>query len=172
MIRSRYLWPILLLTNLASAPSNNRQPSVRFADVAERAGLTFRSTSGSPQKKYLLEVMSGGVAWIDYNRDGRPDLYFVNGGRWDDLLSGKRSVSNALYRNDGNGTFTDVTRKARVGGASWGMGVAVGDYDNDGWPDLYVCNYGPNVLYWNNGDGSFNDCTEYASVGDISMSCF
>jgi len=139
-------------------------------DVAEQAGLTFRHTSGSPEKNYLLEVMSGGVAWIDYNRDGRPDLYFVNGGRWDDLLSGKRSVSNALYRNEGNGTFTDVTRQAGVEGAYWGMGVAVGDYNNDGWPDLYVCNYGLNVLYRNNGDGSFTDVTASARVGDSHWS--
>ena len=84
------------------------------------------------------------MAWIDYDRDGWQDLYLVNGGHWEELLQGKRSVSNALYRNNGNGTFTEVTRKAGVGGDRWGMGVAAADYDNDGWPDLFVCNFGPN----------------------------
>ena len=93
-----------------------------FVNVAEQAGINFQHFSGSAEKAYILEGMSGGVAWIDYDNDGWQDLYLVNGGHWDELLQGKRSVSNALYRNNGDGTFTDVTRKAGVGGSRWGMG--------------------------------------------------
>ena len=130
-------------------------PSLVFEDVAAEAGLDFQHFSGSPEKQYILESMSGGVAWIDFDRDGWMDLYLVNGGHWEELVQGKRTVSNALYRNNGDGTFTNVTGKAGVGNSHWGMGVAAGDYDNDGWVDLFVCNYGPNTLYRNNGDGTF-----------------
>jgi hypothetical protein len=169
-MRSRYLWPILLLLHLTVASSNHRPSEVQFVDIAEQAGLDFRHVSGGPDKKYLLEVMSGGVAWIDYNQDGWPDLYLVNGARWDDLTTGTRSVSNALYRSNRDGTFTNVTRQSGVEGRHWGMGVAVGDYNNDGWPDLYVCNYGPNALYRNNGDGTFSEVTKEARVGDARWS--
>ena len=141
-------------------------PSLTFEDVAAAAGLDFRHFSGSPEKQYILESMSGGVAWIDFDRDGWMDLYLVNGGHWEELVQGKRTVSNALYRNNGDGTFTNVTGKAGVGNRHWGMGVAAGDYDNDGWVDLFVCNYGPNTLYRNNGDGTFKDVTGTAGVGD------
>ena len=141
-------------------------PSLMFEDVAAEAGLDFQHFSGSAEKQYILESMSGGVAWIDFDRDGWMDLYLVNGGHWEELVQGKRTVSNALYRNNGDGTFTDVTGKAGVGNRHWGMGVAAGDYDNDGWVDLFVCNYGPNTLYRNNGDGTFRDVTATAGVGD------
>ena len=141
-------------------------PSLTFEDVAAEAGLDFQHFSGSPEKQYILESMSGGVAWIDFDRDGWMDLYLVNGGHWEELIQGKRTVSNALYRNNGDGTFTNVTGKAGVGNRHWGMGVAAGDYDNDGWVDLFVCNYGPNTLYRNNGDGTFKDVTGTAGVGD------
>ena len=141
-------------------------PSLVFEDVAAEAGLDFQHFSGSPEKQYILESMSGGVAWIDFDRDGWMDLYLVNGGHWEELVQGKRTVSNALYRNNGDGTFTDATEKAGVGNRHWGMGVAAGDYDNDGWVDLFVCNYGPNTLYRNNGDGTFKEVTGTAGVGD------
>ena len=141
-------------------------PSLIFEDVAADAGLNFQHFSGSPEKQYILESMSGGVAWIDFDRDGWMDLYLVNGGHWEELVQGKRTVSNALYRNNGDGTFTEVTAKAGVGNRHWGMGVAAGDFDNDGWVDLFVCNYGPNTLYRNNGDGTFRDVTGKAGVGD------
>ena len=142
--------------------------TIQFADVARTAGLDFLHSSGSAEKKYLLEVDGGGVAWIDYDRDGWPDLYLVNGGRWDELQAGKRTVSNGLFRNNRDGTFTNVTVPARVAGNHWGMGVAVADYDNDGWPDLYVCNYGRNALYRNQGDGTFTEVASEAGVGDTS----
>ena len=149
------LWLLLPLSSM-----------IQFADVAKTAGLDFQHASGSAEKKYLLEVDGGGVAWIDYDRDGWPDLYLVNGGRWEELLAGKRTVSNALFRNNGDGTFTNVTAPARVAGDHWGMGAAVADYDNDGWSDLYVCNYGPNALYRNNGDGTFTEVASESGVGD------
>ena len=141
-------------------------PKIAFRDVGAATGLDFHHVSGSLEKKYLLEAMSGGVAWIDYNRDHWPDLFLVNGGSWEGLATGRRGASNALFRNNRDGTFLDVTADARVQGDHWGMGAAVGDYDNDGWPDLYVCNYGANTLYHNNGDGTFTDGTAKAGVGD------
>ena len=95
---------------------------IRFLDVAPEAGLDFRHHSGSPEKKYILETIGGGVAWIDYDRDGWPDLYLVNGGKWDELLGGTRSVSNALFRNNGDSTFTDVTAGAGLNSPSLGHG--------------------------------------------------
>ena len=115
--------------------------SIFFKDIAKKAGLNFQHFSGSPEKQYILESMSGGVAWIDFNRDGFIDLYLVNGGHWNELLEGKRSVSNALFQNNGDGTFTNVTQKAGLSSRYWGMGVAAGDYNNDNWVDLFVCNY-------------------------------
>ena len=144
--------------------------SFHFVDVAERSGLDFVHVSGSSAKSYILESISGGVSWIDYNRDGWLDLYPVNGGRWEDLAAGKRSVANALYRNNRDGTFTNVTGEAGVAGTQWGMGAAVGDFDNDGWSDLYVCNYGPNTLYRNRGDGSFQDVSLASGTRDAHWS--
>src|SRR5262245_52142187 len=123
---------LVLLCSLLSLSVDQLSPAVQFVDIAEKTGLDFRLVSGSLEKKYLPETFSGGVAWIDYNRDGWPDLYLVNGGQWDDLSTGKRSVSNALYKNNRNGTFTNVTREAGLQGKSWGMGVTVADYNNDG----------------------------------------
>ena len=143
---------------------------VHFTEVSREVGLEFQHRGGGSAKDHILETVGSGVGWIDYDQDGWLDLYAVNGGLWEELGTGNRSVSNALFRNQGDGTFRDVTREAGVGGRHWGMGVTVADYDNDGWPDLYVCNYGPNVLYRNNGDGSFRDVTRKAGVGDPSWS--
>ncbi len=140
------------------------QAEVRFVDVARQAGLDFQHVSGNPEKPYSLETIGGGVAWIDYDKDGWPDLYLVNGGRWDELQENRSTAANALFRNNRDGTFTEVTRQARVGDRSWGMGAVAADFDNDGWTDLFLSNYGPNVLYRNRGDGSFEDVTETADV--------
>ena len=114
------LIPLLLLLvgtfpghGAGGPPANVKPIAMTFVDVAEQAGIDFQHVSGSAEKTYVLEGMSGGVAWIDYDRDGWQDLYLVNGGQWEELLQGKRSVSNALYRNNGDGTFTDVARKGR-----------------------------------------------------------
>ena len=109
--------------------------------------------------------MGGGLALIDYDRDGLLDIYFTNAPTVEMALAGQK-VRSALYHNNGDGTFTDVTDKAGVGDAGWAMGACVGDYNNDGWPDLYVTAFGPNTLYRNNGDGTFADVTREAAVGD------
>jgi hypothetical protein len=133
--------------------------------------VRFVNQASHTSQKYLPESMVGGVAMLDYNKDGYLDLFFVNGAALADPMTAGQQPDkrdprfwNRLYRNNGDGTFTDVTEAAGVRGHSYGMGVAVGDYDNDGWPDLYVTNVGRNILYHNNGDGTFTDVTEKAGV--------
>jgi enediyne biosynthesis protein E4 len=136
-----------------------------FQDVAEKAGLThWRHVMGSDEPKFIVETVGSGVALIDYDNDGWLDIYFVNGST-DEAMSGKASVPHAaLFHNNHDGTFTDVATQAGVTNDRWGFGVAVGDYDNDGWPDLYVSNFGKNRLYHNNRDGTFTDVAEKAGV--------
>ncbi len=136
-----------------------------FQNVAEQAGLTkWHHTAGTPEKKLILEAKGPGVCLIDYDNDGWLDIYLVNGSTYD-ALSGKTTPPHAaLFHNNHDGTFTDVTEKAGVANDRWGYGCAVGDYDNDGWPDLYVTNYGKNRLYHNNHDGTFTDVAEKAGV--------
>ena len=133
---------------------------VQFVDVTAQAGLEFVHHSGASPDKIMMETFGSGVAWIDYDNDGFQDLYFVNGAP---------GSANALYHNNRNGTFTDVTRQAGVAASGAGKtvyktGVAVGDYDNDGYLDLYVTAYGPNILFKNNRDGTFTDVTATAGV--------
>jgi hypothetical protein len=152
----------------AQQPANTPDPSipVRFTDIRKAAGITFVQDSTQTDEKYYLETMGTGVAWIDYDQDGLMDLYFVQSGATDAYTPAK-PLRSALYHNNGDGTFTDVTDKAGVGGEGhYGQGVAVGDYDNDGYPDLYVTGYGRAILYHNNGDGTFTDVTAKAGVGD------
>ena len=135
-----------------------------FTEVSAKAGIRFKHTDGRSGQRYFLETLGAGAAWFDYDRDGDLDIYFVNGAG----LPGAEfdvSPTNALYRNNGNMTFTEVTNGAKVGDGGYGFGCCVGDYDNDGWPDLYVTNFGPNILYRNNGDGSFSNVTEGTGVG-------
>ncbi|HEV2765605.1 MAG TPA: CRTAC1 family protein [Pyrinomonadaceae bacterium] len=153
---------MLLLTQ--SPPALGQPAAVRFADVAEQSGVTFRHVS-TPEKRYIVESMSGGVALIDFDNDGWLDIFFVNS-LTVDLLKSKGKTRSALYRNRGDGTFADVTDKAGVADIGWGMGAAVADYNNDGFQDLYVTCVGPNRLLKNNGDGTFADVTERAGVGD------
>jgi hypothetical protein len=136
---------------------------IRLRDVTDRTGIRFVHTDGSSGRRYIVETVCAGVAIFDYDRDGDADVYFLNGA----ALPGKQGSApprNALYRNDGDWRFTDVTKEAGVGDAGHGLGVAVGDYDNDGHLDLYVNNFGPNVLFRNNGDGTFADVTAAARV--------
>jgi enediyne biosynthesis protein E4 len=140
------------------------QGGVKFTDVTAQTGITFKHIS-SPEKRYIVESMSGGVALIDFDNDGYLDVYFVNSLTVDLLKSGGKTQSH-LYRNKGDGTFVDVTEKARLGDVGWGMGAAVGDFDNDGLDDLFVTCVGPDKLYRNNGDGSFTDVTAKAGVSD------
>jgi enediyne biosynthesis protein E4 len=153
----------------ASAQSAAPKPSdadssrlPQLVDITSSTGIHFEHLS-SPEQKYILESMSGGVALIDYDRDGWPDIYFTNAQSVEMARSGKKARS-ALYHNNRDGTFTDVTEKAGVGYPCWAMGVAVGDYNNDGWPDLLVTCFGGVVLYRNNGDGTFTDVTKQAGL--------
>jgi enediyne biosynthesis protein E4 len=136
-----------------------------FQDVSEKAGLTrWRHVMGTAETKFILETVGSGVALLDYDNDGWLDIYLVNGSTYD-ALSGKTSPPHAaLFHNNHDGTFTDVAQQAGVTNDRWGFGVAVGDYDNDGWPDLYVTNFGKNRLYHNNHDGTFTDVAEKAGV--------
>jgi enediyne biosynthesis protein E4 len=143
--------------------SQPRSP-VTFVDVVHSAGITFQHDHAASPEKYLIETMGSGCGWIDYDQNGLLDLYLVNGAATR-VYSPKRPLGSALYRNNGDGTFIDVTGKAGVGAEGlFGMGVAVGDYDNDGFPDLFVLGYGRCILYHNNGNGSFTDVTTRAGV--------
>ena len=145
------------------AQSSN--PPVIFKDVTQTAGVNFVHSAGV-RSSVLPEDVGSGAAFADYDNDGHIDLYVVNNPGPLDAEITETSPGNVLYRNNGDGTFTDVTEKAGVGDRGYGMGCVFGDYDNDGDLDLYVTNYGPNVLYRNNGDGTFTDLTEEAGVGD------
>ncbi|MGC0771801.1 MAG: CRTAC1 family protein [Candidatus Acidiferrum sp.] len=139
--------------------------TVVFSDITKQAGLDkFLQRSGTREKKTILETIGSGVALLDYDNDGWLDIYLLNGSTVD-ALKGKEVPPRAmLFHNNHDGTFTDVTEKAGVANERWGVGVAVGDYDNDGWPDIYVANFGKNRLYHNNHDGTFTDVAEKAGV--------
>jgi len=134
-------------------------------DVTKQSGVSFRHTDGGGGQYYIVETVASGLATFDYDGDGLIDIYFLNGRPLRGTKSPGPPPTNRLYRNLGGFRFVDVTDKAGVGDAGFGLGVAVGDYDNDGLPDIYVNNYGPNVLYRNNGNGTFTDVTKMAGVG-------
>ncbi len=143
--------------------ANVLSEQVQFVEVTESAGIRWQHQNGATAEKFLIETMGGGAAFLDFDRDGWLDLYLVNSGPHAHS-PGKSKVVNALYRNNGDGTFRNVTQRAGVEGQAYGMGVAVGDYDNDGWPDIYVTNFGPDILYRNRGDGTFEDMTAKAGL--------
>jgi enediyne biosynthesis protein E4 len=140
------------------------RPIPRLEDITEKAGIQF-SHNFSPESRYIVESMAGGVLLLDYDRDGWLDIYFTNAPTVEEALKGQKA-RGALYHNNHDGTFTDVTEKAGAGTPCYAMGGAVADYNNDGWPDIYVTCYGGNVLYRNNGDGTFTDVTKAAGVAD------
>ena len=141
-------------------------PPYPFAEVlASRSGLTFVHTAGSSPEKYLPESTGAGCAFFDYDNDGWMDIYLVNSGKCD-FFTPKTPLRNALYHNNRDGTFTDITEKAGVTGGGYGMGVAVGDYNADGFPDLYLTQYGRSILYRNNGDGTFTDVSQKTGIAD------
>ena len=159
---------VVLLTAAASAPA------LQFSDITKESGIAFTHASSATSSKYLIETMGGGVALVDYDNDGRLDVFFTNGARLADPMppgaapdKSDAAFWNRLYRQTESGAFVDVTERAGLTGRSqnlYGMGVAVGDYDDDGFDDLYVTNYGGNTLYRNNGDGTFADVTAKAGV--------
>ena len=169
--RLRRVTLVAALTLLPSAicPSQAPRPAaarpIRFEEIAKRAGIDFVTHSSPTPNKNQPETMVGGVALLDYDGDGYLDIYVVNGAAMPSLEKDGPQYYNRLYRNNHDGTFTDVTDKAGVGGAGYGMGVAIGDYDNDGWPDIYLASVTGNQLFHNNGNGTFTDVTAKAGVG-------
>ena len=136
-----------------------------FVDVAREAGLNAKTIYGGEHKnKYLLETTGCGVAFYDYDNDDWLDIFLVNGWRLEGFPGGQEPTPH-LFKNNRDGTFTDVTAKSGLIHHGWGQGVCIGDYDNDGWDDLFVSYFGKNVLYHNNGDGTFTDITDKAGVG-------
>jgi enediyne biosynthesis protein E4 len=167
------LWVLacgLLLAVTAATP-----PDLQFTDVTQSVGIDFKHENSATSSKYLVETMGGGVALLDYDNDGRLDVFFTNGAKIDEAMpdgrlpdKSDRRFWNRLYHQNADGGFSDVTEKAGLSGMPqnhYGMGVAVGDYDNDGFDDLYVTNYGGNTLYHNNAGGTFTDVTRSAGVG-------
>jgi enediyne biosynthesis protein E4 len=150
------------------------EPEVRFSDITQTVKIDFKHESSATSNKYLIETMGGGVALLDYDNDGRLDIFFTNGAKIDDPMpddkqpdKSDRKYWNRLYHQNSDGTFTDVTEKAGLSGMPqnhYDMGIAVGDYDNDGFEDIYVTGFGGNTLYHNNGNGTFTDVTKSAGV--------
>jgi hypothetical protein len=156
-----------IVTSARGFSGGYRVSQVSFTDVARAAGIVFTHDNAASAEKYLIETMGSGCGWIDYDQNGLLDLYLVNGAATR-LYTPKLPLRSALYKNNGDGSFTDVTKHAGVAAEGlFGMGVAVGDYDNDGYPDLFVLGYGRCILYHNNGDGTFSDVTSIAGVGNL-----
>ena len=146
------------------SPAQSDDPGVSFVNIGRASGLNAKTIFGGEHKnKYLLETTGCGVAFYDYDNDGWLDIFLVNGTRLEGFPAGSEPTSH-LFRNNRDGTFTDVTAKAGVAHSGWGQGVCVGDYDNDGWDDLFVTYFGKNILYHNNGDGTFTDVSQKAGV--------
>ncbi len=174
------LWQLLVMLSAVAlqspptavdAPSANQTPETKFSDVTIKSGINFEYQSSHTSKHFLLETMGSGVALFDYDNDGRLDIFIVNGAPLDDSMSKgtmphktNSKYWNRLYHQKSDGTFEDVTEVAGLQGEGYGMGVAVGDYDNDGFEDLYVTAYGGNKLYHNNGNGTFTDVSQTAGV--------
>jgi hypothetical protein len=155
-------WPGIRIFSQPGSAQSTQKPL--FEEVPPAAsGITWRHENGRSADYFLPETTGAGCAFFDYDNDGWMDIYLVNSGKCDFLFPDP-PLRNALYRNNRDGTFTDVTEKAGVAGGGYGMGVAVGDYDGDGWPDLYVTQYGRSILYHNNGNGTFTDVTEKAGL--------
>ena len=161
-----------LIKKHSSRPSRRSpvRPSgpIEFIDVTEQAGIHFKHNSGAFGKKYLPETMGSGVCFLDYDNDGWQDILFVNSMDWPEHKNGKSFP--ALYHNNHDGTFTDVTRAAGLAIEMYGMGCAIGDYDNDGYPDIYITAVGSNHLFHNLGNGKFSDVTAKAGVSDPGFS--
>jgi len=142
-------------------------PGILFENIIQKSGIKFTLKNSVSPKRYTFETMTGGVALFDYNNDGLLDIFFTNGAAIPSLEKSSPEYWNRLFRNNGDGTFTDVTEKAGLKGIGYSMGAAAGDYDNDGFVDLYVTGFNRNQLFHNNGDGTFTDVTEKAGVAGL-----
>jgi hypothetical protein len=160
--------PLAGALSVAASPQSSPKPAslgMSFLDVARESGLNAKTIFGGEHKnKYLLETTGCGVAFYDYDNDGWLDIFLVNGSRLEGFSPSEEPTSH-LFKNNRDGTFTDVTARAGLVHHGWGQGVCIGDYDNDGWDDLFVSYFGKNVLYHNNGEGTFTDVTGKAGVG-------
>jgi enediyne biosynthesis protein E4 len=169
-MKSAYLFFVALIALIFIAAQTPGDHPV-FVDVTQQSGITFKHSFGDYDLTNIVEGTGAGVTVFDYDNDGLLDIYFVNG-RWVKAINDNRGrdlngkLFNALYRNNGDGTFTDVTEKAGVAGTGYGFSSSAADFDNDGDLDLYVQNYGPNTMYRNNGDGTFTDVTDQTGLGD------
>ena len=160
-MRRRLLWAGGALVAILLAAATGRP---LFLDVTRTAGLTEKTVFGGEKtKKYIIETTGGGVAFVDYDGDGWPDIFLVNGSRLEGF-GNQPPLTNKLYRNKHDGTFEDVTKRAGLDHSGWGQGICAGDFDNDGHIDLFVTYWGQNVLYRSNGDGTFRDVTEAAGL--------
>ena len=161
-----FLFTAALISDQSTSNTNSEVSTLPvFTDVTREAGVAYKITCGDEVTEYLIDVNGQGAAFFDYDNDGDQDIYLVNGSSRKSIKSGKLP-HDFLLRNNGDGTFTDVTEKAHLGDTEWSSGVAVGDYNNDGYLDVYVTNFGPNKLYRNNGDGTFTEVGEKAGVAD------
>ena len=160
------LWAMALVSAAMMLPLTGKNPSddptITFEDVTQKAGINFVHNNGASGKKYLPETMGPGVAFIDYDNDGWPDILLVNGTDWPGHKQQQSTLK--LYHNNHDGTFTDVTLRAGLDIEVYGMGVAVGDFDNDGYDDLFVTAVGQSHLFHNNGNGTFSDVTQKAGL--------
>ena len=143
-----------------TVPNKAATSAVTFVDVAREAGLTIPNVwGGVNHKRLIVEAKGSGIAFFDYDGDGWLDIYLTNGTRLDTKWSAGTAPTSHLYKNNRDGTFTDVTEKSGLARTGWQTGVCIGDYDNDGWDDLFCCFWGHNILFRNNGDGTFTDVT-------------
>src|SRR5690349_7229737 len=166
----RNLILIFACSLLLAGASNPPSPApIKFEEVAAKSGLHFITQNSPTPNKNQIETMVAGVALLDYDGDGYLDIYLVNGAAIPSLQKEAPTYWNRLFHNNHDGTFTDVTERAGVAGAGYGMGVAVGDYDNDGRPDLFLANVTSNQLFHNNGDGTFTDVTSKAGLPGAQM---
>jgi hypothetical protein len=156
-------WPVLQLNGKDLSTEQQNTRALFETVAASQSGISWRHVNGRSPEYYLPETTGAGCAFLDYDNDGWMDIYLVNSGKCD-FYDPQPPLRNALYHNNRDGTFTDVTEAAGVSGGGYGMGVTVGDYDGDGFPDLYVTQYGRSILYHNNGNGTFSDVTEKAGV--------
>ena len=160
---SRIVTGVALLACFGISVEGFSAGPIVLRNVTDQTGISFRHTDGGSGQRYIMETVSAGLALFDYDKDGDIDVYFLNGAPLKGTVV-ESAPRNALYRNEGGFRFTDVTDQAGVGDTGYGLGVAAGDYDDDGDLDIFLNNYGGNVLYRNNGDGTFTDVTEQAGV--------
>ncbi|HWI66951.1 MAG TPA: VCBS repeat-containing protein, partial [Nitrospiraceae bacterium] len=161
------LWKWNRSLSIQSTQAASSESPVQFVNVAREAGLTIPNVwGGADRKRYIIEAKGSGIAFFDYDQDGWLDIYLTNGTRFGEKWAPSEEPTSHLYKNNRDGTFTDVTQKSGLARTGWQTGVCIGDYDNDGWDDLFCCFWGHNILFHNNGDGTFTDVTRKAGVYD------